>query len=263
MHRLTGKTCVVTGAGRGIGAAIATAFAREGAEVLVTDIDLGAAEAVARGIGATALVLDVRSEADWQRLVDHRPALDVLVNNAGITGFEDGPARFDPEGIALEDWRRVMATNLDGCMLGCRYALGAMRGRPGAAIVNIASRSGMVGIPGAAAYAASKAGIRNLTKSVALYAAEQGLTLTCNAISPAAILTPMWEPMLGTGPDREARMAAFVADTPLRRFGTVEEVAAVAVMLASGEAGYITGSEIVMDGGILAGAVAAPGQADA
>ena len=117
----------------------------------------------------------------------------------------------------------------------------------------------MFGIPGAAAYAASKDAIRNHSKTVALYCAQQGWKIRCNSIHPAAVLTPMWEPMLGDGPDREARMAALVADTPLRRFGLPEEVAAVAAMLASDEATYITGAELQVDGGLLAGSAAAPG----
>jgi len=133
-----------------------------------------------------------------------------------------------------------------------------MRKANSGSIINISSRSGIVGIPSAAAYASSKAAVRNHTKTVALYCAEQGLKIRCNSIHPAAILTPMWEPMLGDGPDREANMAAFVADTPLRRFGTPEEVASVAVMLASDEATYITGAEFHIDGGILAGSAATP-----
>jgi NAD(P)-dependent dehydrogenase (short-subunit alcohol dehydrogenase family) len=122
-------------------------------------------------------------------------------------------------------------------------------------IINISSRSGLVGIPGAAAYASSKAAIRNHTKSVALYCAGQGWAIRCNSIHPAAILTPIWDAMLGEGPDRAAKEAAMVADTPLRRFGH-EEVAALAVLLASDEATYITGSELDIDGGLLAGAAA-------
>ncbi len=186
------------------------------------------------------------------------PQMDVVVNNAGITGFEESPAPQDPEHAALEDWRRVHRVNLDGTFLGCRYAIKAMRASKSGSIINISSRSGMVGIPGAAAYASSKAGIRNHSKSVALYCAQNGLNIRCNSIHPAAILTPIWEPMLGDGEDRQARMDALVADTPARRFGTVEEVAAVAVMLASDEASYITGSEITIDGGLLAGSAATP-----
>ena len=187
----------------------------------------------------------------------------MLVNNAGITGFEDGPAQHDPENASLAEWHRVHAVNTDGCFLGCRYALRAMKAQARAggtgSIINMSSRSGLVGIPGAAAYAASKAAMRNHTKSVALYAAQQGWAIRCNSIHPAAILTDIWEPMLGDGPDRDAKMAALVADTPLKRFGTVEEVAATCVFLASADSAYMTGAELTLDGGLLAGSAASPG----
>lgn len=260
--RLKDKVCLITGAGRGIGAAIARAFASEGAQVIVTDIDGPAVAALAGVIDATPLRLDVRAEADWDEAVAQTLArfgrLDVLVNNAGITGFEAGAVAHDPEHADLADWRAVHETNLDGVFLGCRAAIRAMRPAGTGAIINIASRSGVVGIPAAAAYASSKAAIRNHTRTVALYCAEQGLAIRCNAICPAAILTPMWEPMLGDGPDREANMAACVSDTPLRRFGRPDEVAAIAVMLASDECPYLTGTDIHVDGGILAGSAASP-----
>jgi NAD(P)-dependent dehydrogenase (short-subunit alcohol dehydrogenase family) len=267
MPRLKNKVALVTGAARGIGAAICRAFADEGAQVLVTDLDEAGAAEVAREIGPAArhLRLDVREELAWvcamAQALDAHGRLDVLVNNAGISGFEQGVVPHDPEHASLESWHAVHRTNLDGVFLGCKHAIRVMRragtGASGS-IINISSRSGMVGIPGAAAYASSKAAVRNHTKTVALYCAEQGLPIRCNSIHPAAILTPMWEPLLGDGPDRAEKMAAFVADTPLRRFGTPEEVAAVAVLLASDEARYITGAEFHVDGGILAGSAAAP-----
>lgn len=263
MQRLQNKTALITGAARGIGAAIARAFHREGAAVIVTDIDPVRGAETAAEIGARFIALDVASEADWDALARAVPQLDVLVNNAGVTGFEgpvEGPPpAHDPEHCALEDWRRVHAVNLDGTFLGCRYAIRAMRPRGAGAIINISSRSGLVGIPAAAAYAASKAAIRNHTKSVALYCAGQGLNIRCNSIHPAAIRTPMWEPMLGQGEDRAAREAALVADTPMRRFGEADEVAALAVLLASDEAAYMTGAELTIDGGLLAGSAAVPG----
>lgn len=260
--KLDGAQCVVTGAGRGIGAGIAHAFAQNGAKVIVTDRDLAAAQAVADEIGGQARELEVSQEAHWAWLAQDFPQVDILVNNAGVTGFEHGFVAHDPEHAALDDWRAVHRVNLDGTFLGCRYAIGAMRAKGRGAIINISSRSGMVGVPGAAAYASSKAAIRNHTKSVALYCAQEGLAIRCNSVHPAAILTPMWEPMLGDGPERDARMKAFVADTPMQRFGTVEEVAGICVMLASDDGGYMTGAEITIDGGLLAGAAAPPAQAE-
>jgi 3(or 17)beta-hydroxysteroid dehydrogenase len=201
----------------------------------------------------------VREEADWLRLASIIPVVDVVVNNAGITGFEHGVVAHDPEHATLADWQAVHRVNLDGTFLGCRYAIRAMKQQGTGSIINISSRSGLVGIPGAAAYASSKAAVRNHSKSVALYCAQQGWQIRCNSIHPAAILTSMWEPMLGDGDDRDARMAALVADTPLRRFGMPDEVAAIAVTLASDEATYVTGTEITIDGGLLAGSAASPG----
>ncbi len=265
MDRLSGKIALVTGAARGIGAAIARAFVDEGATVWLTDLDIDAAEVEARTLGsaAHALTLDVRSEDDWRAAIaavlERHARLDILVNNAGITGFEHGAARHDPEHASLADWHAVHAVNLDGTFLGCKYAIAAMRPAGTGSIINMSSRSGLVGIPAAAAYASSKAAVRNHSKSVALWCAQQGLRIRCNSIHPAAILTPMWETMIGDGPGRDERMAKFVADTPLRRFGTPEEVAAIAVMLASDEATYVTGSEFNIDGGLLAGSAASPG----
>ncbi len=259
MQKLIGKTCLVTGAARGIGEAIARAFHREGGHLIITDIDESAGQELAKELGGQFFRLDVSEEADWDKLARNVPQLDILVNNSGITGFEHGPAAHDPEHATLESWRRVHAVNSDGTFLGCRYAIRAMRARGAGSIINISSRSGMVGIPGAAAYAASKAAVRNHSKTVALYCAQQGLAIRCNSIHPAAILTAMWEPMLGDEPGRQARMDALVADTPLRRFGTPQEVAALAVLLASDEASYMTGAELTLDGGILAGSAVAPG----
>jgi NAD(P)-dependent dehydrogenase (short-subunit alcohol dehydrogenase family) len=268
MSRLNGKVALVTGAARGIGEAIARLFAANGAFVYITDIDDALGREVAASLGAAGryLRLDVRAEPDWQRvtaqvLAEHG-SLDVVVNNAGITGFEGGAVAHDPENATLESWHSVHRTNLDGVFLGCKHAIRAMRRKGAGSIINVSSRSGLVGIPGAAAYASSKAAVRNHTKTVALYCAGQGLTIRCNSIHPAAILTPMWEPLLGDGPDRETRMRELVRDTPLRRFGAPEEVAAVALLLASDDAAYMTGAEINIDGGILAGSAATPSAGD-
>jgi NAD(P)-dependent dehydrogenase (short-subunit alcohol dehydrogenase family) len=268
MERLRGKVTLVTGAARGIGAAIAREFVAEGATVFITDIRDAEGIELAAALGPTAQYhrLDVRREDDWKNVtaaaLDAFGRLDVVVNNAGITGFEDSAGPHDPEHATLEAWRAVFATNLEGVFLGCQYAIRAMRRTGSGSIVNISSRSGLVGIPGAAAYAASKAAVRNHTKSVALYCAQRGLVIRCNSVHPAAILTPMWEPLLGDGPGRAEREAAFVRETPLRRFGTPAEVAYAVVYLASDESAYTTGTEMVLDGGLLAGSAAAPGAAE-
>jgi 3(or 17)beta-hydroxysteroid dehydrogenase len=265
MPLLTDRRALVTGGARGIGAAIARTFAAAGARVIIADIDADAGTATAAAIDGEFVTLDVGSEAAWTAFAAAHPAMDIVVNNAGISGFEDSPGPHDPERASLTEWHKVHRVNLDGTFLGCRYAIGAMRAAGGTgSIINIGSRSGVVGIPGAAAYASSKAAIRNHTKSVALWCAQQRLAIRCNVIQPAAILTPMWEALIGEGDgsggdNREARMAAMVADTPLKRFGTVDEVAAAALYLASDASAYMTGAELTLDGGLLAGSAASPG----
>jgi 3(or 17)beta-hydroxysteroid dehydrogenase len=263
MPKLQNKSALITGGARGIGEAIARCFAKEGAKVVIADVDVENGQRIAGVLGGAFFELDVASEDGWNRLAAAHPTMDIVVNNAGITGFEEssdsGPNPHDPEHASLSEWHRVHAVNLDGTFLGCRYSIGAMKEKGEGAIINMSSRSGLVGIPGAAAYASSKAAIRNHTKSVALYCAQQGWRIRCNSIHPAAILTPMWEALIGDGPDRETRTAAMVADTPLKRFGSVEEVAALALLLASDDAAYMTGSELHLDGGLLAGSAASPG----
>jgi NAD(P)-dependent dehydrogenase (short-subunit alcohol dehydrogenase family) len=232
--------------------------------VFVSDLHDDAGRRVADSMQASAryVHLDVREETHWISAVDsilkERARLDVVVNNAGITGLEAANVPHDPERTSLADSHAVPATNLEGTFLGCKHAIRAMRPRGEGSIINISSRSGLVGIPGAAAYAASNAAVRNHTKTVALYCSGQGWKIRCNSIHPAAVLTPMWNPVLGAGKEREARMASFVRDTPLQRFGAVSEIAALAVMLASDEVTYMTGAELTVDAGLLAGSAASP-----
>lgn len=256
--RLAGKTILITGAARGIGLAIARACVENGATAYLTDIRDDKGSKAAKAIGASYLHLDVRSESDWAAALQSIGKPDGVVNNAGITGFGDeklGPQ--DAEHCSLEDWRAVHATNLDGVFLGCKHAIAAMK-NTGGSIVNIASRSGKVGVGGASAYASSKAAVINHTKSVALYCAERGYAIRCNAVLPGAILTPMWEALLEGVADRDAAIAGFAAEVPLRRMGTPEDVAHIVAYLLSDESAYVTGSEFGVDGGLTAGTAAQP-----
>jgi len=267
MGRVSGKIALVTGAAQGIGEASAVLLAREGATVYLTDIQDDKGRAIAKRIGGTACYhrLDVRDEDAWQRVLalvgQKHGRLDILVNNAGIIGMDLGPQ--DPENATLESWRAVHITNADGTFLGCKQGLAWLKKSAAGSIVNISSRSGIVGIPNASPYASSKAAIRNHTKSVALYCAQQKYPVRCNSVHPAAILTPMWDPVLGEGPEREEKEKSIVAGTPLQRWGTAAEVAQAVLYLASDESTYVTGTELTIDGGILAGSTASPKASDA
>ncbi|MEI7705223.1 MAG: SDR family NAD(P)-dependent oxidoreductase [Deltaproteobacteria bacterium] len=264
MAGFEGRIALVTGAGSGIGRAAALRLARDGAIVVATDVRVDAARetALLAGSGAVALELDVRDPASWERVLASLPAapLGVLVNGAGVTGLGAGAgaAAQDPETLSLETLRAVLAVNLEGVVLGCRYAIRAMRER-GGSIVNVSSRAGSIGVPGAVAYGASKAAVGSVTRSVALHCAGAGLAVRCNAVVPGAIDTPMWGALLGDGPDRAERAARVGAEVPLGRMGTAEEVAEAIAWLASDGAAYVTGTEIVVDGGMAAGPVARRG----
>ena len=171
--RLEGKTALVTGGAQGIGLSIAKLFLHEGATVIVSDINdsLGKLVVEEGGDKASYLHLDVGQEGDWKKAFAHIEArftkLEILVNNAGITGLSEEFGKQDPEHTSLESWHAVHAVNADGVFLGCKYAIQSMKKTGGGSIINISSRSGLIGIPGAAAYASSKASVRNHTKSVA------------------------------------------------------------------------------------------------
>ena len=264
MLRLKNKIALVTGAARGIGQAVAEQMAAEGAFVIVTDINDQDGRCVAQLIGRSAEFqhLDVSKESEWQSLSEdilrRFGHLDILVNNAGITGLVETSGPQDPENFDMESWHTVHCVNIHGAALGCKYAIRLMKRSAAASSINISSRSGIVGIPTAAAYASSKAALRNHTKSVALYCAEKAYPIRCNSLHPGAILTPIWDAMLGEGEQRDKAIKALSADIPLGKMGEPIDVAYAAVYLASDESRYVTGSEIHIDGGILAGSKAAP-----
>ena len=264
MNRVDNKVALITGAARGIGASTARLLAQEGAKVIVTDILDQEGEALAASIGASAAYypLDASSEKEWGSLAEmigrKYGHLDILFNNAGIIGFSEKLGSQDPEHATLESWHHIHHVNLDSVFLGCKYAIGLMKER-GGSIINMSSRSGLVGLPTAAAYASSKAAIRNHTKSVALYCAEKKYNIRCNSLHPGAVLTPIWDPMLGEDAHtRQEAMERIEAGIPLGHMGEPKDVAYAVLYLASDESKYITGIELTLDGGILAGSSSAP-----
>jgi NAD(P)-dependent dehydrogenase (short-subunit alcohol dehydrogenase family) len=253
---LAGKSALVTGAATGIGLSTARLLARHGARVACTDVetrDLTAAAAQINSEGgqALALTLDVASEAEWIAAIDSVrdkwARLDILVNNAGVVAVGSVAE------TSREEWRRVMAVNLDGVFLGTKHALRAMRGN-GGSIVNVASVSGARAYAHSGAYCASKAGVRHFTKVAALEGGEYGVRV--NAVVPGGVRTPIWEKselwqqMLREQGSADAAFEALAADTPLKRFATPEEVAQAILFLVSDAAAFITGAELVVDGGL-------------
>ena len=256
MARLAGKVAIVTGATSGLGAAAAVRMAEEGAAVLVTGRDEGRGQGVVETIaaaGGTARFqpLDVTDEASWQDAVDgvesEHGRLDILVNNAGTT--QPGPI----VEVTLETWRRIMAVNADGVFLGTRTAIPAMRRAGGGSIVNMSSVLGMVGTAHLAAYTASKGAVRYFTKCAALECARDGSGIRVNSIHPAFIHTPMMdETAMRMFGDAAAGPREFGKLHPVGHVGEPDDVANGVVYLASDEAKFITGTELVIDGGYTA-----------
>jgi NAD(P)-dependent dehydrogenase (short-subunit alcohol dehydrogenase family) len=245
--RLAGKVALISGGARGIGAATARLFAQEGARVVLGDLlepeGRGVeAEIAGKGGEAAFVHLDVTSERDWEGAVAAATGrfgrLDILVNNAGI----GGAGRL--EETTLADWQRVMDVNATGVFLGTKAAIPALRRAGGGSIVNISSQLGLVGMDDSSPqYQASKGAVRLLTKHTALQYAKEGIR--ANSVHPGPIVTPMTEKRRAD-PAIRARM---VARIPLGRYGEVEEIAYGALYLASDESRFVTGSELVIDGG--------------
>lgn len=262
MGRLIGKIALITGGARGIGEATAELFVQEGATTLITDINDEAGFQLAQKLGNSAHYrhLNVASEEQWQETLNfienNFGQLNILVNNAAILGANEGLGALDPENTSLETWRAIQANNLDGVFLGCKYAIKMMKHFKDCAIVNISSRVGIVGIPHNAPYAASKAGVRNLTKSVALYCAKQGYDIRCNSIHPGAILTPLWNAWLGEGEQRDYLINEVSKTIPMQKMGNGMDVARAILFLACEDSRYVTGTELIVDGGILSGSTA-------
>ena len=247
--RLEGKVALISGGARGQGAVEAKLFAGQGAKVVIGDIldDLGKqveAEIAEAGGDATYVHLDVTSEAQWnsavQTAVDSYGKLDILVNNAGIL------IRAGVEDTTEEDWDRIMDVNAKGVFLGTKAAIPAMRSAGGGSIVNISSVAGLQGSTQSAAYSSTKGAVRILTKSTAVQYAPENIR--CNSVHPGLIYTDMTRDTIDT-PEGERDWRARV---PMRRLGQSEDVANGVLFLASDESSYMTGSELVIDGGITA-----------
>jgi 3(or 17)beta-hydroxysteroid dehydrogenase len=258
--QLAGRAALVAGAASGIGRATALLLAAQGAYVAAADLNTSAVEELAAGVDSRlemrGLRLDVTSEADWQVAVERVTSLwrrfDILVVSAGITHA----APIDE--ISLEAWRRVMAINLDGAYLGTKYAVRAMRrAGNGGSIVLVSSASGIKAAPGASAYAASKAGVRLFARSVALECASEGIRV--NTVHPAGVRTPMWTTsdfwaaaVARHGGDVEATWGELASATPMKRFAEPDEVARAILFLVSDASSYVTGTELLVDGGYTA-----------
>lgn len=248
--RLQGKVALITGGSSGIGEATARLFAREGAKVVIADTQVEKGQQVASAIraegGEAAFVqADVSLDADAKQMVGFTVArhgrLDVLFNNAGI----ESPK---PEVETSEsEWDRVMAVNAKGVFLGTKHAIEAMRRSGGGSIINTSSIFGLVGSPGFAAYHASKGAVRLFTKSTALAHAKDNIR--ANSIHPGVIETPMLAEVIASEPDAEAARTEWMKGEPLGRFGRPEDIAFGALYLASDESSFVTGTELVIDGG--------------
>ncbi len=250
MGRLIGKVALITGAGGGIGRATALLFAREGAKVAVADfVSAGGQETVKMikeaGGEAAFVEADVSKSADAQRMVSRTVEsfgrLDILFNNAGIQ------SKFLMTADTPEEvWDRILATNLKGVFLGCKSAIPVMLKQGGGVIISTASAAGVIGLPGTGAYGASKAGIIGLTRTMALEYADRNIRVNC--ISPGTIMTAM-----SPGAIDPENVPPFHQSQAMRRFARPEEVATVALYLASDDSSFVTGTNTVVDGGYTAG----------
>lgn len=258
MGRVTRKVALVTGAASGIGRASAETLAREGAAVVLTDLQDGEEAAAAiRASGGKARFVrhDVASESEWNDVIasieQAEGRLDILVNNAGIA-----VAGLIHE-LKLEDWRRQMAVNVDGVFLGVKTALPLMRktssAQNGGSIINISSIAGLRGAANLSAYCTSKGAVRLFTKSVAIECAAMQDGIRCNSVHPGLIETPIWRQVVPGSNEPLDLDAAAATRVPLRRKGWPDDIAKVVLFLASDDSAYMTGEEVVVDGGMTVG----------
>lgn len=242
--RLNGKTALITGASSGIGAAMARRFVAEGASVVIADIDAAGGEALAAELGPKArfVSLNVTQESDWQAAMDSIDTLDCLINNAGIT------THGSIEQVTLEQFRHEFEIDVVGVFLGSKYAVAKMKGT-GGSIINMSSLAGIKATGDLVAYNGAKAAVTLMTKSIAMHCGKSGYGIRCNSIHPGVIRTPILDKVLAQVPNPDEVFAGWVAVHPIGRIGKPEDIAAIAVYLASDEATFTTGAEFRIDGG--------------
>ncbi|MGH6787802.1 MAG: SDR family oxidoreductase [Novosphingobium sp.] len=245
--RVEGKVALVTGGAMGLGKADCQLLAAEGAKVVVTDIDLAKAQAVADEIGGHAFQHDVRDEARWEEIVADverlHGRLDVLVNNAGNVIFES------LEDCSTEHFRLHMAIHVEGAFFGCKHALPLMKKSGGGSIINMSSTASLMGYGSIVAYTAAKGAVRSMTKSIAMHCQDKGYGIRCNALMPGGIETPMVQAVSGRAGEEHR-----VPDGPLPAdaLGAPRDVANMVLYLASDESRFMTGMEIPIDNGLYA-----------
>lgn len=250
--RVQDKVILVTGAATGIGLATAKLLIAEGATVVMTDLTAGRLEKEAAALGDRAIwhVQDVRDEDRWADVIGEtvrrHGRLDGLVNNAGVGNF--GAI----EDFTLDEWRFVMAVNVESVFLGCKHAIRAMKQTGGGSIVNISSVAGMIGAPEAPAYCASKGAVRLMTKSIAVHCAQAGYNIRCNSVHPSYLDTEMVRGAIAASRDPERMRKRMEKTAPLGRLGQAEDAAYAILYLLSDESKFVTGAEQLVDGGTTA-----------
>ncbi|MDB5713372.1 MAG: short-chain dehydrogenase [Sphingomonadales bacterium] len=246
--RLNGKVALVTGGASGLGEAIVRRYVAEGAQVVIADIDELSGVALVTDLGQSAsfLSLDVTQETAWIATFASIDALhgrlDILVNNAGITNFGS------IEALDVAAFRTMLDIDLVGVFLGCKHVIPLMK-RTGGSVINMSSMSGIRAEPDLAGYNAAKAGVTLMTKSIALHYARSKYGIRCNSVHPGATHTPILEKVMSQVAEPQKLYDSWVAGHPIGRLGKPEEIAAIAVYLATDEAGFATGAEFVIDGG--------------
>ncbi|VVQ13061.1 3-beta-hydroxysteroid dehydrogenase [Pseudomonas fluorescens] len=243
MQRVEGKVCIITGAASGIGREDALLLAREGAKVVLTDLNEEAGRQVAAEIGSNALFIrhDIASESDWQNVVkttvEHFGRLDVLVNNAAILALGS------IEDTTLELWQKVQKINGEGYFLGCKYAIQSMKETGGGSIINMSSVAALGAMPMFCAYSASKGAVAAMTRSIALHCKQQGYRIRCNSVHPDGVNTPMTQALAGGQPIPQEALD----QDPMNRMAAPRDIANVVLFLAADESRFVNGAEIRVD----------------